>query len=87
VWRGRGGYALNLGAYRQHSVGIVADVLDVPKRSDSVTVRVGPVVRIALSRRVELRASFVMTVLSPDDLGLAGSDFTELGVRYRWASE
>lgn len=87
VWRGRAGYLYRLGAYGQHSIGVVADVMDVPKRDDSVTVRVGPVVRVVLSRRVEVRGSFVMTVLSPDNLGLVGSDFTELGVRYRWATE
>ena len=87
VWRARGGYAFRLGAYGQHSVGLVADVLDIPKRDDSVTVRAGPVIRIVLSRRVEVRGSFVLTVISPDKIGLAGSDFTELGVRYRWASE
>jgi hypothetical protein len=43
--------------------------------------------RFVLSRRVELRGSFVVTVISPDRIGLVGGDFTELGVRYRWASE
>lgn len=87
VLRGRTGYLLRLGAYGQHSVGIVGDVLDVPKRDNAVTFRAGPVVRIALSRRVELRGSFVMLIAGPDQIGLDGSDFTELGVRYRWASE
>jgi hypothetical protein len=87
VWRARGGYAFRFGAYKQHSIGIVTDVLDIPKREDSVTVRVGPVMRLVLSRRVELRGSFVFTVVSPDHIGLVGGDFTELGVRYRWASE
>jgi hypothetical protein len=87
VWRARGGYVFRLGQYSQHSIGLVADFLDVPNRDDSKTVRVGPVLRWVLSRRVEVRGSFVMTVYSPDRIGLAGSDFTELGVRYRWATE
>jgi hypothetical protein len=87
VWRVRGGYVFRLGQYSQHSIGVVADFLDVPNRDDSKTVRVGPVLRWVLSRRVEVRGSFVMTVYSPDRIGLAGSDFTELGVRYRWATE
>jgi hypothetical protein len=87
VWRGRGGYAFRFGAYSQHSIGVVADVLDIPKRDDSITLRVGPIIRLVLSRRVELRGSFVVTVTSPDRIGLVGGDFTELGVRYRWASE
>jgi hypothetical protein len=53
----------------------------------SPSVRVGPVLRWVLSRRVEVRGSFVLTVYSPDRIGLVGSDFTELGVRYRWATE
>lgn len=87
VWRVRGGYALRFGTRSQHSAGVVIDALAVPGRDDSLTVRAGPVVRIVLSRRVEVRGSFVVTVASPDSLGLAGSDFTEIGVRYRWASE
>lgn len=87
VWRARAGYALDFGPHDQLSVGLVADLLDVPKRDDSRTLRVGPVLRFVLSRRVEVRGSFVATVLSPDRLGLVGGDFTELGVRYRWATE
>lgn len=87
VWRGRGGYAFRFGAFEQHSVGVVVDVMDVPKRDDAVTVRVGPVLRLVLSRRVELRGTFIVTVYSPDSIGLVGGDFTELGVRYRWATE
>lgn len=87
VWRVRSGYALSFGPRRQHSVGLVADLLDIPKRDDSVTLRVGPILRFVLSRRVDVRGSFVATVVSPDRIGLVGGDFTELGVRYRWASE
>jgi hypothetical protein len=87
VWRARGGYAFKFGSYSQHSLGLVVDVLDIPKRDDSLTVRAGPILRFVLSRRVELRGSFVVTVASPDRIGLVGGDFTDLGVRYRWASE
>lgn len=87
VWRVRGGYTLRFGTRDQHSAGLVVDALAVPGRDDSLTLRAGPIVRIVLSRRVEVRGSFVVTVKSPDSLGLAGSDFTEIGVRYRWASE
>jgi hypothetical protein len=87
VWRVRGGYVLRLGDYQQHSIGMVVDALDVPNRDDSKTIRVGPILRWVLSRRVEVRGSFVLTVYSPDRIGLVGSDFTELGVRYRWATE
>lgn len=87
VWRARGGYQIRLGSSSQHSVGFVADVLHVPKRDDAITVRAGPVMRVVLSRSFEVRGSFVVTALSPDRLGLVGGDFTELGVRYRFATE
>lgn len=87
LWRARAGYLFRFGVLQQHSIGIVADVLHVPRRHDSTTVRVGPVIRIVLSRHVDIRGSFVPTIMSPDNLGLAGGDFTELGFRYRWASE
>jgi hypothetical protein len=87
VWRGRAGYALRFGDHGQHAAGLVADVLHVPKREDSETVRAGPIVKLGLSRRVEVRGTFVVTLVSPDRIGLVGGDFTELGVRYRWASE
>jgi hypothetical protein len=87
VWRARTGYMLRFGSQRQHSAGLVGEALDVPKREDSLTVRAGPLLRIVLSRRVEVRGSFVMTIASPDRIGLTGGDFTELGVRYRWATE
>jgi hypothetical protein len=87
VWRARLGYVFRFGSFRQHSLGLVADGLDVPGRDDSKTFRAGPIIRIVLSRRVEVRGSFVPTIISPDHLGLIGGDFTELGFRYRWATE
>lgn len=87
VWRARLGYVFRFGSFRQHSIGIVGDGLDVPNRDDSKTFRLGPIIRIVLSRRVEVRGSFVPTIISPDHLGLIGGDFTELGFRYRWATE
>jgi hypothetical protein len=87
VWRTRLAYTFTFGARGQHSVGPAIDFLDVPKRDDSKTVRVGPILRMQLSRRVDVRGSFIVTIISPDRIGLVGGDFTELGLRYRWASE
>ena len=87
VWRTRVAYLFSFGSRNQHSIGSAVDLLDVPKRDDSRTIRVGPLLRLALSRRVDVRGSFIVTVVSPDRIGLPGGDFTELGVRYRWASE
>jgi hypothetical protein len=87
VWRARLAYVFTFGSHDQHSIGPAVDFLDVPKRDDSRTIRVGPIMRMQLSRRVEVRGSFIATVISPDRIGRVGGDFTELGVRYRWASE
>ncbi|HYQ41966.1 MAG TPA: hypothetical protein VER11_08360 [Polyangiaceae bacterium] len=87
VWRARLAYSFTFGARKQHGIGAAVDLLDVPKRDDSRTIRVGPILRLALSRRVDVRGSFIFAVVSPDRIGLAGGDFTELGIRYRWASE
>jgi hypothetical protein len=87
VWRTRLAYAFTFGAHNQHSFGPAIDFLDVPKRDDSRTLRLGPILRMQLSRRVDVRGSFIVTVVSPDRIGLVGGDFTELGLRYRWASE
>jgi hypothetical protein len=87
VWRLRAGYAFRWGSHLQHSIGPVIDFLDIPERDDSKTVRLGPVMRIQLSRHFDVRGSFVTTFISPDRLGLVGGDFTELGVRYRLATE
>lgn len=87
VWRTRLAYTFTFGSRDQHSIGPAVDFLDVPKRDDSKTLRVGPILRMQLSRRVDVRGSFIVTVVSPDRIGLVGGDFTELGLRYRWASE
>jgi hypothetical protein len=87
VWRVRLGYVFTFGSHDQHSIGLAGDYLDVIKRDESKTIRVGPIMRMQLSRRVEVRGSFIATVVSPDRIGRVGGDFTELGVRYRWASE
>lgn len=86
VVRGRIGYGLRFGPHGQVSVGVVGDFVAVPERK-TLLVRVGPVIRLALSRAIEVRGSFVPRVVSPDDLGLLDSDFTELGLRWRWATE
>jgi hypothetical protein len=87
VWRARLAYVLRFGRHRQHSAGVAVDLIDIPKRDDSITIRTGPLLRVVLSRRVEIRGSFVVPVSGPDQIGLVGGDFTELGVRYRWATE
>lgn len=85
VWRARAEYDFFLVKGQQHSVGLVAETLGVPARA-MVQVRAGVVARAVLSPSLELRLSLVPTVYSKDDLGLVTSDFTELGLRYRFAT-
>ncbi len=86
VLRGRVGYSLRFGDHGQISVGLVGDFVHVLERKTTL-VRVGPILRLALSRTFEVRGSFVPRVVSPDDLGLLDSDFTELGLRWRWGTD
>jgi hypothetical protein len=86
VWRVRGGYSLLFpvrGA--RGSVGGVVDVFHLPGRG-AQQVRAGLVFRVAISAELEVRGSFVPMVFGRDRIGLLGGDFTELGLRWRWAT-
>ena len=86
VWRVRGEYGIHpLAGRRNVTLGPVVDVLGSPSRNE-VLLRAGLVVRVVLSPALEVRGSFVPSIISRDTIGLVQSDFTELGVRYRWAS-
>jgi hypothetical protein len=85
VWRTRAEYDFFVVPGAAHSVGMVADVVGVPAR-ELVQVRAGLVARVVLSPQLEARLSLVPTVFSRDRLGLVTSDFTELGLRYRFAT-
>ena len=86
VWRGRLGYTFRFGTEGKIRVGPVVDVLGVPGRSEHV-VRAGIIGSAVLSDHVEVLGSLVPPILSPDSIGIAGGDFAQLGVRYRWASQ
>jgi hypothetical protein len=85
LWWGRGGYDFHFGTQHQHGIALVGDVLYSPER-DTATVRAGLLLHFAFSHQFEIRGTFVPTVWSRDGIGLAGDDFTELGLRYRWAT-
>ncbi len=85
IWRGRLGYHWFLIPGRRHSIGAVGDVVAVPGRATAL-VRAGLVLRVVLSDSLEVRGTFVPTVYSTDQIGILGGDFTELGLRWRWAT-
>jgi hypothetical protein len=85
IWRARLGYNWFLIPGRRHSIGAVGDVVAVPGRATAL-VRAGLVLRVVLSDTLEVRGTFVPTVFSTDQIGILGGDFTELGLRWRWAT-
>ena len=85
VWRARLGYTFRFGTEGKIRVGPVVDVLGVPGRGEHIF-RAGIIASAVLSDHIEVLGSFVPPVLSPDSIGIAGGDFGQLGVRYRWAS-
>lgn len=85
VARQRVGYMFGFGEHRQASIGPAFDILEIPERR-SMVMRAGILARFVLSRSFELRGTFMPRILSQDALGLLESDFTELGLRWRWAT-
>jgi hypothetical protein len=86
IVRGRLAYAWFPFSGAHHSLAAVVDVLALPGRGAAV-VRVGVVLRVLMTPSLEVRGTFVPSVAGPDAIGILASDFTELGLRYRWASE
>lgn len=85
VYRARVGYALRFGDQGAIRIGPVVEALYIPRRGATV-VRGGVVATVVLTHNVEVLATFVPTILSPDAIGTAGGDFGQLGIRYRWAA-
>lgn len=83
VWRARAGYLLALGRKGALRVGAAAEVIGLPGR-DEFVIRGGLMTSVLLSAKLEVQASLIPVLKSPDSLGLAGSDFGQLGIRYRW---
>lgn len=83
--RARIGYALRLGEQGAIRIGPVVDTIYNPGRK-MVVVRAGLVATVVMTHHLEVLATFVPTIVSPDAIGLAGGDFGQLGIRYRWAT-
>jgi len=86
LWRARLGYLLALGLNGAIRLGLAGETIGLPGR-DAFVVRGGLVASVLLSSQLEAQASLLPVLMSPDSLGLAGSDFGTLGVRYRWGTD
>jgi hypothetical protein len=85
IYRARTGYAVRLGSEGAAKVGIVGEVLDLPGR-DAQVWRAGVIASFTIDDHLEAVGLLVVPVVSPDSIGIAGGDFGELGLRYRWAT-
>jgi hypothetical protein len=85
IFRARTGYALRFGDQGAAKLGVVGEVLELPRRHDQVW-RAGIVASFAIDDHLEALGLLVLPVASPDSIGIAGGDFGELGLRYRWAT-
>ena len=85
VWRARVGYAFFFGRDDAIRLGIAEEVLQSPGR-DGYVLRAGITSTMKLADTVDLQATLMPVIHSPDAIGLAGADFGQLGVRWRWAT-
>jgi hypothetical protein len=85
IYRARTGYAVRLGREGAAKIGVVGEVLELPDRRAQVW-RAGLLASFAIDDHLEAVGLLVLPVVSPDSIGLAGGDFGELGLRYRWAT-
>jgi hypothetical protein len=86
IYRGRLGYLAAFGREGSIRIGAAADVIGLPGR-DEIVVRGGLIGAVLINAHLEVQASFIPVIVSPDRLGLAGGDFGQLGVRFRWATD
>lgn len=85
VYRTRLGYSLILGRERTGRLGVLAEDIELPDR-DARVIRTGLTGSFDIDDHLQIVATVLVPVYSPDSLGLMGADYTELGIRYRWAT-
>jgi hypothetical protein len=85
VYRGRLGYEIAFMPERNARVGLVGEVIDIPDRKAQV-VRAGVVATFDVDDHLQAIAIILAPIVGPDSLGFLGADYTELGIRYRWAT-
>jgi hypothetical protein len=85
VFRGRLGYVVHALPEGNAHIGLVGEVIEIVDRKAQVY-RAGVVATFDIDDHFQAVGTLLVPVYGPDSLGLAGADYTELGIRYRWAS-
>jgi hypothetical protein len=86
IWRARLGYLLAFSRNGAIRVGATGEVIGLPGREEYV-VRAGVLGSVSISAEVDVQVSLIPVLVSPDKLGIAGGDFGQLGIRYRFATD
>jgi hypothetical protein len=86
VWRARLGYLLALSENGAIRVGAAGEVIGLPGREEFV-VRAGLLGSVSISAELDVQVALIPVLASPDNLGIAGGDFGQLGIRYRFATD
>jgi hypothetical protein len=85
LYRARVGYSILFMPEHNARLGVVGEVLEIPDRKAQVY-RAGIVATFDVDDHLQAVATILAPVLSPDSLSFLGADYTELGIRYRWAT-
>lgn len=85
VYRGRLGYSLTLGREHTGRIGLIGEVIEIPDRTAQV-IRAGLIGSFDIDDHLQLIGTVLVPIIEPDSLGLLVADYTELGIRYRWAT-
>jgi hypothetical protein len=66
-------------------LGLVGEAIEIPDRKTQVY-RAGAVATFDIDDHFQAIATVLVPIVGPDSIGFAGADYTELGIRYRWAT-
>ncbi|MCA9647180.1 MAG: hypothetical protein KC492_41110 [Myxococcales bacterium] len=86
IFRQQLGYVFPIDEAGALKIGIVGEYLRDPDR-ETDTVRGGILLRMRIFQDLEARGNFVPVLFSPDELGIKGGDFGQLGIRWTWAED
>jgi opacity protein-like surface antigen len=86
LWRGRVGYLWHTGWLGSLKLGAAFEGIHVPLRDNTVVLRAGPILSVALTHHLEAVGAVMLIAASPDSLGIVGADLGQIGLRYRWAT-